>query len=1086
MKRLSTFAGQRASAKVSQDQNDVYENVFLPYYMEPQERKRAVEGARNYATGSKPSDQEILALRYLRAHNEKKQIDNPRGLWNQICQTMDETTKIKGNKELTSDDRTKQIKEVIDRKIKDIGEHRNKEIKEMPAKKKKDDDKVEKVEEKGALYESGPVGDLPLHQAFLLQQKELGKELVTKFYRRPGVDGKLQDGVFFPFIDKGINRPYQSDLDPWKHLLERTDVPLFDDGGLYTGETVLHIAIVQNDLELVKWMLKERICITSRATGSFFKPPTSYIEREVLGDTQANLEPCSFKNASSVCDYGEFPLSFAASVGNVDIMTELAKHAEHGGIPKAELIEVLKSQRKIRNMLKIKDEIVVDEDGGFMRLLIGLQDSRGNTAMHKAVQYERRNVVDWIMKNHGEQSLQMLNADGFTPLTLAVSLGHQSLYHHILSKYMQTTVYTYGDLTLLKQNLKQIDSYKIENDALHGHEKWRSALQIIVQEEIAEFAHDTSIVDLLNEKWNKFARKKYVWGYMVPYGLFVTSLTAVLLLRTEELDFDARQRLANEPVPAFATAAKHSIRIGQASGGGPDLTDIGIDWRGFLSLALHCALVFLGVPWLLWTAHALAVPWQRVTARTHALKANSARGAHGDGKGHASQIGHARARGQNMASSELDLLWQKGIKWCQTNVPVLLLCLISVLMVLSAISRGLSEHSFERHVLALGIISTYIQLLWFLLPFKNFGIIVISCVKIVSGDVSKFIFIYFFIVAGFSLALSLMFVKSPAGTMPPEARYATYFPGTLVYEFWIALDDLTLDNILAYSQNPQAAQVIHIFYIMLFNVLGLNLIIAMMNKTFMSDQGDVERVWLFPWGELVLKIEANLTKSQSRKSANRCGEPPAAREKALGPTAARKKQSYASDDEEGHNEPEISECDSDFFKFFSQFTVKSMSAAVTGHDVAGESTHQVDKGVEKPKQVGHRVGDQVLDETQKQLLETFRAVFKEHEEQIKDEIRSHRRLAAERQSELVEMNKKIMMMPAQPSPGPSFSSKPGRAELPLIAGAISATDGGSKLSSRAPSTASRRSLKQLPAAGPPVVYRDSRDSLPGQVSVRHR
>ena len=131
MKRLSTFAGQRASAKVSQDQNDVYENVALPYYMEPQERKRAVEGARNYATGSKPSDQEILALRYLRTHNEKKQIDNPRGLWNQICETMDNTTKIKGNKELTSDDRTKQIKEVIDRKIKDIGEHRIKEIEEM-------------------------------------------------------------------------------------------------------------------------------------------------------------------------------------------------------------------------------------------------------------------------------------------------------------------------------------------------------------------------------------------------------------------------------------------------------------------------------------------------------------------------------------------------------------------------------------------------------------------------------------------------------------------------------------------------------------------------------------------------------------------------------------------------------------------------------------------------------------------------------------------------------------------------------------------------------------------------------------------
>jgi len=316
--------------------------------------------------------------RLLRAHNQKLQLQTPS--WDQMMRVLAESPK---NKE-----------DVINQWIAELADKNPREGAELCA-----DD---------VLYTAGPVGDLPMHQAFLLGEPELGKRLVEKFHCRPGIDGEFRQGsgestIFYPNSNAGINTPYVSDLDVWKTLVPNT----FDDGGIYTGETVLHIAIVQMDLDLVKWMLDRHICITSRARGAFFKPPSCITEQQLQAVNMSAIArglgatTNFFKNEDSVCDYGEFPFSFAASIGNIAIMKVLAKHAERGGILKQELIEVLKTQRKIRASLGINDEIVVTEKGGFMRLLIGLQDSRGNTALHMAVHYDQQESFDWIMSHHG-------------------------------------------------------------------------------------------------------------------------------------------------------------------------------------------------------------------------------------------------------------------------------------------------------------------------------------------------------------------------------------------------------------------------------------------------------------------------------------------------------------------------------------------------------------------------------------------------------------------------------------------------------------------------------------------------------------
>jgi hypothetical protein len=184
----------------------------------------------------------------------------------------------------------------------------------------------------------GPVGEYPLHCCFLLGLHELGAVLIEKIYNTP----------------ERLSIPYKNDLDPWRrqgikeeegiaqsrpqhkehHTTEKvTESEDLLDDGLYTGETILHIAIVQEKPQIVHKLLEQGIEICSRARGVFFQPRyrlPSIKELTRLQKWEAMLVGIDLEhelfaavkkieNTFSECYYGEYPLSFAASVGNVEI-----------------------------------------------------------------------------------------------------------------------------------------------------------------------------------------------------------------------------------------------------------------------------------------------------------------------------------------------------------------------------------------------------------------------------------------------------------------------------------------------------------------------------------------------------------------------------------------------------------------------------------------------------------------------------------------------------------------------------------------------------------------------------------------------
>jgi ankyrin repeat protein len=275
-----------------------------------------------------------------------------------------------------------------------------------------------------------------------------------------------------------------------------------------TGETLLHIAIVQHQLDSIEWLLNHGAHVDSRALGIFFQD--SIIPRFVddLGLLQRH-GPKQYRmqtnSQGGTCEYGEFPLSFAASVGDehichliceradhlislaVDGLKQLAPqvntaHEDHDFFIEESEVNFLKTEldqvirRNVENgeglleyldgqLKKHRHSDGVSKEEQFYRDLLrsaflNRRDSQGNTALHQAVKYRRISTIDWLLNNGAEHSLSILNDEDLTPLTLAVRLGDTTTFEHLVT-CQRVNVWRYGTVCMDIMSLEQIDTFRI-------------------------------------------------------------------------------------------------------------------------------------------------------------------------------------------------------------------------------------------------------------------------------------------------------------------------------------------------------------------------------------------------------------------------------------------------------------------------------------------------------------------------------------------------------------------------------------------------------------------------------------------------
>lgn len=277
-------------------------------------------------------------------------------------------------------------------------------------------------------------------------------------------------------------------------------------GGLFSGETILHIAIVQHRMSSIEWLLRNGAHVDDRALGLFFQDALiPKFQNDISFVQRHGFEPWKFQanELGGACNYGQYPLSFAAAVGDEHVCHLLCQRAEYlihvavyefEELPsqyldskyfhaaaevrclKAELDSWVRNNiqdgnkllHSLQNKIAQKTASKVPTSDRlhqrYVELLLSAflnrRDSAGNTALHLAVRHRRISTIDWLLQNGATPSLKMLNNDNYTPLTLAVRQGDVKTFDHLFAKQRQR-VWSYGTVCMAIMPLEQVDTFRI-------------------------------------------------------------------------------------------------------------------------------------------------------------------------------------------------------------------------------------------------------------------------------------------------------------------------------------------------------------------------------------------------------------------------------------------------------------------------------------------------------------------------------------------------------------------------------------------------------------------------------------------------
>nr|XP_033814054.1 transient receptor potential cation channel subfamily V member 6-like [Geotrypetes seraphini] len=278
-------------------------------------------------------------------------------------------------------------------------------------------------------YTKGALGENVLHVAALYNNQE---SLVTILDAHPSL----------------INKPMDCDL--------------------YKGETALHIAIVNQNFEMVKELLARKADTeNSRAIGQFFAAGNK-----------------------GQCYYGEYVLSFAACTGNEEVFRLLVEN----GAP------------------------------------LHSQDTQGNTVLHTLVLHPNKfmacKMYDFLASLTTKEIVRSLesitNKHGFTPLKLAAHEGNMLMFQCLVKKN-RNVYWTLGPMIATLYDLTGIDSWNDRNSILDiiCNSKNNEARNLLTV---------TPVKELLHYKWIHYGYK-YFLLWTLLYVLYTIILTVCCLYR---------------------------------------------------------------------------------------------------------------------------------------------------------------------------------------------------------------------------------------------------------------------------------------------------------------------------------------------------------------------------------------------------------------------------------------------------------------------------------------------------------------------------------------------------------------------------
>mmetsp|Transcript_43070 Transcript_43070/g.80722 ORF Transcript_43070/g.80722 Transcript_43070/m.80722 type:complete len:422 (+) Transcript_43070:760-2025(+) len=225
---------------------------------------------------------------------------------------------------------------------------------------------------------------------------------------------------------------------------------LYNEPGVYEGETLLHMAIARHDLGLVKYLVGKNADLYSRAWGSFFQSK----------------------------HFGELPLLFAVYTGNEDIVEYLLKAVAGKELRNTQDVDV----DDVDNVLRVQE-----------RVLNFSTDAFGEMALHICVRQKNFEMYKLLVETFNVSEL-CLNNDRLTPLTLCTRLGHAQMFTDIVNRRRDMR-WEFADTVCFQ-------SVMTEHETIRPPYSAPSTLEVIVK-------HDQGIMFVACGLLTKVLKEKY-------------------------------------------------------------------------------------------------------------------------------------------------------------------------------------------------------------------------------------------------------------------------------------------------------------------------------------------------------------------------------------------------------------------------------------------------------------------------------------------------------------------------------------------------------------------------------------------------
>ncbi|TMS11284.1 Transient receptor potential cation channel subfamily V member 5 [Larimichthys crocea] len=175
-------------------------------------------------------------------------------------------------------------------------------------------------------------------------------------------------------------------------------------------------------------------------------------------------------------------------------------------------------------------------------------------------------------------------------------------------------------------------------------------------------------------------------------------------------------------------------------------------------------------------------------------------------------------------------------------------CLVVLLCVFRA-----CEVQGEAVVMAVCLVLGWCNVMFFARGFEMLGPYVIMIQKIIFGDLTKFMWLSFIVLIGFSTSLWMVYMTQEPESVPAYRS----FPITLFsqFELSVGLIDLPVDHTIA---TPPIVHVLHCAFSVVSYILLLNLLIAMMSDTHWRVAQERDELWRTQVVATTLMLERRL------------------------------------------------------------------------------------------------------------------------------------------------------------------------------------------------------------------------------------